>query len=372
VAVWLDGQLAEPLTIPATTPLLRELLSGGRVFAPSKAMSRFPNDPLLLQLRAEAFVAEPLTDEHNQLLGFVALIDDQPFGADSDWRSILKALAPRAAVELAKLHDETEQRELAIRLNEAECRASAAESVLRDTGNLAAVGRMAAGLAHDLNNLLGVIVGNADLIRESLPDADPRRETSDIIAQTAQAVAAMTRKLLAIGRPGPTRAEPLDTSIAIRLLEPVLRRLITKRIALALELAPNLPLISADPTQFDRVILNLVLNARDATEVAVGSVGTITIRAAAVNIEPGRAGWPVDCAPGEYVAITVADTGCGMTEDVRSKMFNQFFSTKGDRGTGLGLTTVQEVVKAARGHIEVESEAGWGTQVRVYWPVLIS
>ncbi|QJW95900.1 sensor histidine kinase [Frigoriglobus tundricola] len=94
------------------------------------------------------------------------------------------------------------------------------------------------------------------------------------------------------------------------------------------------------------------------------------MRATTAVIEPGRAGWPRDRPPGRYVAVTVADTGCGMPEEVRAKMFELFFTTKGERGTGLGLAMVHEAVTAAGGHIEVESEVGWGTQVRVYWPPL--
>jgi signal transduction histidine kinase len=249
----------------------------------------------------------------------------------------------------------------------AAARLAEAEVAAARAAHLATAGRLAAGLAHDFNNLLAVVAGNADLIRESLAEDDPRRETADIIARTAQTVAGMNRKLLAVGKPGPARAAPLDAFAAIRALEPLLCRLVGKRVALAFELVPGLPFICADATQFDRVILNLVLNARDA----IAASGTVTVRAAEADVEPGRAGWPANLPPGQYVAVTVADTGCGMTPEVRARMFEAYFTTKGDRGTGLGLATVLEVIGAARGHIEVESEPGWGTQVRVYWPAIV-
>ena len=148
----------------------------------------------------------------------------------------------------------------------------------------------------------------------------------------------------------------------------MLRRLTGTAVPLELELAPGLPLVRADATQFDRVVLNLVLNARDAVASTTGGRGTVTVRAAVALVEPDRSGWPADRAPGRYVALTVADTGCGMSAAVREQMFQLFFTTKGTRGTGLGLATVHEAVTAARGHVEVESQVGWGTQIRIYWP----
>ena len=362
-AAWIDGRSAEPFAFPATAGLVRELLSGGRALVPADARDRYPADPLLLKLRADAFVAEPVADDAGLLLGFVAVADDRPFAADTDVRAVLKSLAPRTAVELARIH---ELGALEERLAAAEVRAREAEAVLRGATNLATAGRMAAGVAHDFHNLLGVIAGNADLIREALPAGD-HREAAETIARTAHTVAGVSRKLLAVGKPGAPQVAPLDVVGALRALEPILRRLVGKPVPLAFDLAPGLPVIRADATQFDRVVLNLVLNARDATPS-----GTITVRAAVAVVEPGRPGWPSARAPGSYVAITVADTGCGMSPGVRAKMFETFFTTKGERGTGLGLATVREAVTAAGGHVEVESEVGWGTQVRVFWPAFAS
>jgi len=363
-AVWSDGRSAEPFALPATG-LVRDLLSGGGALLPAAARDRYPADPLLVKLRAEAFAAEPLADGTGRLLGFVAVADDRPFGTDSDVRAVLKALGPRAAVELARGDDPAGGSDLEARRAAAERRAQAAESALRGAANLATAGRMAAGIAHDFQNLLGVIVGNADLIREALPVGHAHRETAETIAQTAQTVAGVSRQLLAVSKPSSLHGGPLDTAAALRALEPVLRRLVGAPVPLVLDLAPDLPLVCSDATQFDRVVLNLVLNARDAT-----TRGTITVRATTAVIEPGRPGWPRDRPAGRYVAITVTDTGCGMPEEVRAKMFELFFTTKGERGTGLGLAMVHEAVTAAGGHIEVESEVGWGTQVRVYWPPL--
>lgn len=367
---WVDGHSADPFAVPARTGLVRDLLAGGRALVPEGARTRYPSDPLVQRLGAGALAAEPLLDSAGRLFGFLAVADDQPFTPDADPRTVLKALAPRAAVELIRAHDDSTKRDLAARLAAAERRATEADATMRGAADLAAIGRMAAGVAHDFNNLFGVIIGNADLIRESLPVEHPHRETAEAIARATQTVANVSRKLLTVGRPGPVVLAPIDVCSAVLALEPVLRRLAGNAAPIDLDLAPTLPHVRADATQFDRVLLNLVLNARDATEAKGAGIGIVTVRAALVIVEPGRAGWPKDRAPGRYVALTVIDNGCGMTADVRDQMFRAFFTTKGARGTGLGMATVAEAVTAAKGHVEVESDVGWGTQVRVYWPAL--
>jgi two-component system cell cycle sensor histidine kinase/response regulator CckA len=241
-----------------------------------------------------------------------------------------------------------------------------AEDRLREAARLETVGRLVAGVAHDFSNLLTVIVGSADAIRSRLPDGDPLREAADTIAETAHTAASVTRQLLGFARPTDPAPCPLDANVAIQGLHRTLRRLVGERVTVDVLPAARLPLILADPGQFDRVLLNLVVNARDA----IAGVGTVTVRTAAAQVPPGRPGWPADLPPGEFVAVTVSDTGVGMTQEVLGRIFDPFFTTKGERGTGLGLATVRELVRAAGGHVEVESSPGWGTSVRVFWPAL--
>ena len=129
-------------------------------------------------------------------------------------------------------------------------------------------------------------------------------------------------------------------------------------------LTPGVPPIRVDRSDFDRVVLNLVMNARDAIEDG----GVITVITATANVPADRRDWPADCPPGEYLALTVTDTGCGMTDEVKARAFTRFFTTKGAKGTGLGLPTVCDLVRAAGGHVELTSSTTWGTSVRVFWP----
>jgi signal transduction histidine kinase len=240
-----------------------------------------------------------------------------------------------------------------------------AEERLRLGARLEVAGRLVAGVSHDFNNLLTIISGHADVIRSELALDHPLRETAELIASTAHTAAGVTRQLLSFCRAErPAETCPVDVNTAARSMERMLGRLTGGRVTLSMTLAGTVPLIQIDPGQFDQILLNLVVNARDAIQ----DTGTITVRTAAATVVPGRPGWPADVPPGEFVVLTVTDSGVGMTEEVKARVFDLFFTTKGDRGTGVGLSTVKEIVKSAGGHIEVESAPNWGTSVRVFWP----
>ncbi|HEV3440691.1 MAG TPA: ATP-binding protein [Gemmata sp.] len=251
------------------------------------------------------------------------------------------------------------------RVRELETRLSEAEERLRVAARLEIVGRLVAGVAHDFNNLLTIISGHADVIRSELPNEHSLRDTAELISNTAHTAAGLTRQLVSFGKPGRPDPCPVDANASVRAIEGTLGRLTGGRVALNVTLATSIPLIRIDPGQFDQVLMNLVVNARDA----IRDTGTITIRTASATITPGRAGWPLDIQQGEFVVVTVTDTGIGMTEEVKARIFDLFFTTKGARGNGVGLSTVKDIVKATRGHIEVESSPDWGTSVRVFWPV---
>jgi len=262
--------------------------------------------------------------------------------------------------------------ELEARLAEAEQRAAEAEAKLRDAEEqlrqarrLEAVGRLVAGVAHDFNNLLTVINGHAEIVRDRLAPNDPLRESAELIASSAQTAAGVTRQLLALGKPRRGGAVLVDVNAAIRRAERLLRWMAGNKVDLALALSSPEPVVRADPGQFDQVLLNLVANAHDA----IPESGAVTVRTAAAEVSPDRPGWPAHLSGGSFVALTVTDTGTGMTEEVKARIFDPFFTTRGEQGTGLGLSTVRDIVRAAGGHIEVESSPEWGTSVRVYWPL---
>jgi signal transduction histidine kinase len=250
------------------------------------------------------------------------------------------------------------------RIDELETRLAEAESRSQESGRLETVGRMLAGAAHDFNNLLTIVTGHAELVRETLMPDDPLREPVELIASSGHAAARVARQLVAYAKPAAT-ADALDCNAALRDCEPMLRSITGLGIEVDFLLTPGIAPIRAGRGDFDRVVLNLVVNARDA----IDETGAISVRTAAATVMPGRRGWPADCPPGDYIALTVTDTGCGMTEEIQAQAFTRFFTTKGTKGTGLGLAAVRDIVTAAGGHVELESSPQWGTSVRVFWPV---
>jgi PAS domain S-box-containing protein len=234
---------------------------------------------------------------------------------------------------------------------------------LRQSQKLEGVGQLAGGVAHDFNNLLLVIRSNADLVLETLPDDDARRGDVEEIVRAVDRAAALTRQLLAFSRKQVLRPTVFSLNEAVSTMEAMLRRLIGEDVRIELALAPDAGAVEADPVQIEQVVLNLVVNSRDA--MPDGGVVTISTSLADMDDEYVRS--HPDASAGTYACLTVSDTGTGMDEATRSRMFEPFFTTKGPgKGTGLGLSTVYGIVKQSGGHLDVTSRLGEGTSVRVY------
>jgi PAS domain S-box-containing protein len=231
-----------------------------------------------------------------------------------------------------------------------------------------AVGQLAGGVAHDFNNLLTAILGYATLVKEGLADAGRQKNVDEIIKAATRATA-LTRQLLAFSRQQLPEATVLSANDVVQDLLDMLRRLIGENIALTTSLQPGLTPIRTDRGQLEQVIVNLVVNARDAMPKG----GRIRIETSDVRLGAGLEvhGGPV--VPGDYVMLSVADTGVGMSEDVRARLFQPFFTTKvAGKGTGLGLATVYGIVTAGHGYVTVDSELGKGATFRVYLPQVVN
>jgi signal transduction histidine kinase/CheY-like chemotaxis protein len=226
-----------------------------------------------------------------------------------------------------------------------------------------AVGQLAGGIAHDFNNLLLIVSSYADILSQSFEKDDPRRDDAAEISRASDRAAALTRQLLTFSRRGVIQPVPVDATAAILLLYETLRNTLTPSIDLRLELEPTLRATVIDAGQLEQVVLNLVSNAQNAMPEG----GVLTIRTAAAEI--AQESTVEGLVPGDYVAITVSDTGEGMSEQVRSRALEPFFTTRDDpSGSGLGLDTVYGIVTGAGGAISLESPAGEGTTVVLYLP----
>ena len=242
------------------------------------------------------------------------------------------------------------------------------EEQLRQSQKMDAFGQLAGGVAHDFNNLLTVINGFSELLLAELPKTETRRDYVEQIQQAGDRAAALTRQLLTLGRRQFTEPRVIDLNEIVVRSESMLKRLIGENIFVHTDLQKDLPNIKADSGQIDQVILNLVVNARDA----MPSGGRLSIETRSQTVAPSDSELaPSGLQPGEYVVFAVSDTGVGMSEEVKSRIFEPFFSTKGvGKGTGLGLSTVYGIVKQSQASIAVDSEEGAGTTFRIWFPVV--
>ena len=241
----------------------------------------------------------------------------------------------------------------------------ALEEQLRQSQKMEAVGQLAGGIAHDFNNLLEVIMGYSDLLTEGLPVGDPLRRQAEEIYKAGKRAAGLTRQLLAFSRKQVLQPRVLDLNVIVTDLQKLLRRTIGEHIDFTAQLSPSLARVKADPNQIEQILMNLAVNARDAMPHG----GSLRVETANVRVDDKLAQQHTGLRPGEYVLLSVTDTGSGMDLKVQARVFEPFFTTKEKgKGTGLGLATVYGIVKQSEGYISVESAPGQGTTFRIYLP----
>ena len=237
------------------------------------------------------------------------------------------------------------------------------EAQAHQAQKLDSIGRLAGGMAHDFNNLLSVVLGYSDLALRALPADSEVEHLLTVIREAGQRGAALTSQLLAFARKQPAATRLLDLAELVGGLQGLLRRTLGEDVELAFDLAPGAGRIRADPAQVEQVLMNLVINAREAMPDG-GRMWVSARRVEAATTTPSG-------SPGAepHVALSVRDSGCGMSEEVQERLFEPFFTTK-DTGTGLGLATTYGIVRQAGGGIEVESRPGEGTCFTVWFPIV--
>jgi PAS domain S-box-containing protein len=291
-------------------------------------------------------------------------------------RALNAQLESRVAAQTADLSAAQRlAQELLEKEQEARRAAEASEAQSRHVQKLESIGVLAGGIAHDFNNLLHVVLGNADIALSNLTTGSPAREPLEEVVRATLRAADLTRQLLAYSGKGAFVVRHLDLSTEVREMATLLRTSISKQATLDWELAPDLPTVSADPTQIRQIVMNLITNASDALG---DSGGTITLRTGVAHLEeleqqrfgrPPHGEDPSERAGGPLVYLEIGDTGQGMSPDTLSRIFDPFFSTKFS-GRGLGLAAVMGIVRSHRGFIRIRTELGKGTAFRVLFPAV--
>jgi two-component system cell cycle sensor histidine kinase/response regulator CckA len=239
------------------------------------------------------------------------------------------------------------------------------EEQFRQAQKMEAVGRLAGGVAHDFNNLLTVITGYSDMLLASSDLKPPQRTALEEIRRSAERGGALTHQLLAFSRRQPLEARMVRINELILQIEKLLRRLIGEDIELVTIPAASQDIVEADPGRLEQVIMNLVVNARDA----MPNGGKLTIETGTAHLSEVFSAKQLGVSPGRYVVISISDTGIGMDETTQSHLFEPFFTTKNPgRGTGLGLATAYGIIRQSGGAIQITSQLGQGTTVRIYLP----
>ncbi len=281
----------------------------------------------------------------------------------TEWWALIKTSPIRDATghflgTLGMVTDKTNARHVAEALRRAEERN-------QQSSKMEAVGQLAAGVAHDFNNLLTVIIGYTELMTAEDGTECKHEEEYREILHAAQSASGLTRQLLAFSRQQVLRATPLDVNALIVNMTGLLRRLIGEHIEIAMALAPALSLACVDRGQLEQVVMNLVVNARDA----MPDGGRVTISTLNVDLDDSSLANEA-ATPGSYVMLAVTDTGTGMAEETHRRLFEPFFTTKEmGKGTGLGLSTTYGIVKQSKGYIGADTKLGSGTTFKVYLPI---
>jgi PAS domain S-box-containing protein len=335
-------------------------------------------------LPVRSYLAVPVKSRTGGVLGGLFFGHPQPGVFTAKDEDLLTGLAAQAAVAMDNValfqaaqkeieHRRTAETQLqAINITLEErvalevAERSKVEDALRQAQKMEAIGQLTGGVAHDFNNLLTVIMGGLDTIRRSRPEDQARiQRATDMALQGTQRAASLTARLLAFSRRQPLDPKPLDLNALVRDMTELLHRTLGETIELEGVLAPRAWTVEVDQNQLESVIINLAVNARDAMPEG----GKLTIETANTALDEGYSATDAEVIPGQYVMLSVSDSGEGMSKETLSRVFEPFFTTKDvGRGTGLGLSMVYGFVKQSGGHVTIYSELGEGTTVKLYFP----
>lgn len=345
------GGFAPAMTRVETPEAMREELATGTwdIVVSDYSLPRFAAPEALAVLK-ESGVEVPFIIVSGTVNEELAVDSLKRGASDFISKGNLTRLNPAVRRELATMVEHRERRRL--------------EGLLQQSQKMEVLGLLAGGIAHDFGNLLTVITSSTHLALSITDDEDPRRPDLLSISEAADRGTAMVKQLLAFGRRQELTPRVIDLNAIVHDTATLMRRAISRAIEFEEALDGSLSPVRVDPSQMNQVLMNLVVNARDA----MPNGGTLRFETSNVALDDDYAAHNPGVVPGSYVGLFVSDTGTGMDAQTKARAFEPLFTTKRDKGTGLGLSTVFGIVRQSGGHVTVESEIGRGTTFQVFLP----
>ncbi|HSV72563.1 MAG TPA: ABC transporter substrate-binding protein [Chthonomonadales bacterium] len=351
LAAWVDGRFAPEFTYALDTAPCQDAVASGYRHVVRGVADRYPRDAGLRQLGAESYFGTCLYDASGRPCGILAVVDRRPMEDSSLPEFLLRIFASRAAAEIGRLRAERERAALHDQLLQAQ--------------KMEAVGQLAGGIAHDFNNLLQVIGGFTELASDDVPADSPVRSRLAHVSRACERARDLVRQLLVFSRRQTPERAAVDANDLVGGALEMIERVLGEDIECRFQPGQGIPLVEVDQRQIEQVLLNLSVNARDA----MPGGGRLEIETALRKLGPEACASRPWTREGDYVVLTVRDTGQGMTAEVRERVFEPFFTTKEvGQGTGLGLATAYGIVKQHEGLIDVESAPGRGSTFSVFLP----
>ncbi|MEX1139469.1 MAG: PAS domain S-box protein [Bacteroidota bacterium] len=341
------------------SPCEKILMSKDTCIHSDGAADRHPNDLVLRSWNIQAFVGVPMFDSRREVIGIVSLLDEQAHEFSDHEKRIISVIAQRLASELEMLLRRKREEQLSEQLAQSQ--------------KMESLGTLAGGVAHDFNNILGAVIGYTSLIKKRVEADEQTSRYLEAIEKSAQRAASLSKQLLSFSHKTHGEIKPVSVNELIQDTIHIIASSFPKDIAIETHLAEALPLVLGDQNLLGQAVMNLCINARDAVAEHTGRHnGNIIITTTPFSANAGFIDLHLSAAPGDYVCLTVRDNGVGMGQEVRSRIFEPFYTTKGKgRGTGLGLSMVYGIIRNHNGFIDLHTEVGKGTEFKIFLPAAV-
>ncbi len=347
-----DGRPADEMRYTLAGSPCQAVAESGFCYYRENVRAYFPGNEALESLQIQGYTGVALSGHEEKTLGLVCVMSRAPISLPLNAQEVFSVLAARLGAEMERRATQRRERLL--------------EAQLYQSQKMEAIGRLAGGIAHDFNNLLQAIQGYGDLALAMLEPEHPSREALTEMLSAGERAAGLVRQLLGFSRGAPTNMQPLDLDEAIAGVMKMIERVLGEDIAIEFTRGKVLPPVLGERGKIEQVLMNLCVNARDA----MPGGGRLTLHTQAMRLDAAFCELNPWARPGDFVRLSVADSGEGISQEVVERIFEPFFTTKeADRGTGLGLSTVYGIVEQHQGFLRVYSEIGQGTVFHVYLPV---